>query len=188
MKNTEKKKTPAKKAVAEKAKTAVAVEKKEEVKTCCCCKKSMLDAYLDVLAAYAKFNGRLSRRGYWCFVLFNGLFALLCFLLDAALMTQGLLFLTYGLLTVVPSYAAIARRLHDINRSMWWEMLPLLIIPLILQVAGHYRETLFGWWENMGTLFLVVTYIALVLCFVLCYLLMRKGCEGENKYGEKPCC
>jgi len=135
------------------------------------------------LASYMKFGGRLSRRGYWSFVLFNSLFALLCLLLDGLLLTGGILFLTYGLLTIIPSYAAVARRLHDVNRSMWWGMLPLLVVPLILQVSGYYRATLFAWWPGFATAFLVITYIALVMCFILCYFLLRKGCEGENKYG-----
>ena len=190
MKDTEKKKTPAKtakKAVAQKVKAPVVAEKKEEVKACCC-KKNLVDAYVDVLASYAKFNGRLSRRGYWGFVLFNFIFTMICLFLDAFLLTKGVLFLTYGLLTIVPSYAAVARRLHDINRSMWWEMIPLLIVPLILQIAAYYNTELLGLWKYMGVVYLVITYVALIMCYVLCYFLLKRGCDGANKYGEKPCC
>ena len=195
MKETEKKKTTAKKDVKKVAKveekTLVKEDKKAvapEKECCCCAKRYLIDEYVDVLGAYAKFSGRLSRRGYWGFVLFNSIFALLCLLLDAFLLTNGILFLTYGLLTIVPSYAAVARRLHDINRSMWWEMLPLLVIPLVLQISGYFRTALLGWWSGLGAVFLIVAYGALIMCFILCYLLMRKGCDGANNYGEKPCC
>lgn len=195
MKETENKKTTAKKAVKKPAKveekTLVKEDKKaiEPAKECsCCAKRYLIDEYVDVLGAYAKFSGRLSRRGYWGFVLFNTLFAGLCWLMDLSLSTKGLLFLTYGFLTLLPSYAAVARRLHDVNRSMWWEMIPLIIVPVLLQVAGLFDKELMNLWKGTDDVLLALTFISLIMCYFLCYFLLKRGSEGENKYGEKPYC
>jgi uncharacterized membrane protein YhaH (DUF805 family) len=72
---------------------------------------------------YADFNGRAKRPEFWWFVLF-------IFLVSVALgivseMVSGI----FGLATLVPSLAAGARRLHDTNRSGWWQLIG--IIPVI---------------------------------------------------------
>ncbi|HLD09877.1 MAG TPA: DUF805 domain-containing protein [Methylophilaceae bacterium] len=72
---------------------------------------------------YADFNGRAKRPEYWWFALF-------IFLVSLALnMASEVLSGIFGLATLVPSLAAGARRLHDTNRSGWWQLL--WIIPVI---------------------------------------------------------
>jgi len=72
---------------------------------------------------YADFNGRAKRPEFWWFVLF-------CFLVSMALGIAGqMLSGIFGLATLVPSLAVGARRLHDTNRSGWWQLL--WIVPVI---------------------------------------------------------
>jgi len=193
MKETEKKKTTkrvTKKAVEKKVKQPAVVKSEpvKEEKVCCCGKKRMIDEYLDVLAQYLRFGGRLSRRGYWCYVLFNFLFAMLAFFSDVIFKTGGALFLTYALLTTVPSFAAMSRRLHDIGRSMWWCTLPLLILPLVVKTGYYFGAQLTAIWSQMYVVFLFLAYLSVVLSFFLIYFLMRKGSCEANKYGDKTCC
>ena len=72
---------------------------------------------------YADFSGRASRSEYWWWVLFG-------FLVSAGLgMINEILAGLFSLATLLPYLAVGARRLHDTDRSGWWQLLAL--IPLI---------------------------------------------------------
>lgn len=72
---------------------------------------------------YADFNDRAKRPEYWWFFLF-------CCLLGVATgIVNEVLNLLATLAISLPCYAAGARRLHDTNRSGWWQLL--WIIPII---------------------------------------------------------
>jgi len=91
--------------------------------------------YFAVLRKYAVFGGRARRREYWFFTLFNVIVSLLLIAIDALLGTFsteagiGILSGIYSLAIIIPSLAVSFRRLHDIGRSGWWILIPL--IPLI---------------------------------------------------------
>ena len=72
---------------------------------------------------YADFNGRADRSEYWWFVLFIVIVSL------ATSMVSSVLSGLFSLGTLLPSIAAATRRLHDTNRSGWWQLM--LIIPVI---------------------------------------------------------
>lgn len=72
---------------------------------------------------YAEFTGRASRPEYWWFFLF-------CFLASCALsMFSQVLSGLFSLATIIPSFAVGARRLHETNRSGWWQLL--WLVPLV---------------------------------------------------------
>ena len=93
---------------------------------------------------FTDFNGRAKRPEYWWYFLF-------CFLVGIAteLISENLNFIV-SLILSIPCYAAGARRLHDTNRSGWWQLL--WIIPIIgwivvivfLAQAGEPTENRFG--------------------------------------------
>lgn len=81
------------------------------------------DAIKVCFAKYVDFSGRAQRPEYWWFFLF-------CFLVSLGLgIVSNTVSLLFSLGTLLPSLAAGARRLHDTNRSGWWQLL--WIIPLI---------------------------------------------------------
>ena len=84
--------------------------------------------YLHVLKNYATFQGRATRKEYWMFVLFN--FIIWCVLSAIELITDMPPFLriVYLVAVFIPSLAVTARRLHDIGRSGWWQLIN--IIPI----------------------------------------------------------
>jgi len=72
---------------------------------------------------YADFNGRARRSEYWWFFLFIVLVSL------ALAMVSDIVSGLFSLGILLPSIAAAARRLHDTNRSGWWQLIAL--IPVI---------------------------------------------------------
>jgi len=85
--------------------------------------------YLEVLKKYAVFSGRARRMEYWMFTLFYILiyFALLIGLgFVAGAKIAGTIVMIYGLAMFVPSLAVAVRRMHDIGRSGWWILLPIV--------------------------------------------------------------
>ena len=72
---------------------------------------------------YADFTGRATRSEFWWWVLFA--------LLAAAALSviSDKLSAVFSIATLVPYIAVTARRLHDTDRSGWWQLLGL--IPLI---------------------------------------------------------
>ncbi len=90
--------------------------------------------YVEVMKKYAVFAGRARRKEYWMFVLFNIIIAfaigfVLGFIggvlgIGTALSTP--ITTVYSLAVLVPGIAVAVRRMHDIGRSGWWILCPLL--------------------------------------------------------------
>jgi len=79
--------------------------------------------YLHVLQNYANFNGRARRKEYWMFQLFNAIFAYSLMFIDLAL-ELGFLNLVYSLAVLIPGIAVGVRRMHDVNKSGWFILIP----------------------------------------------------------------
>ncbi len=100
-----------------------------------------------LLEKYATFNGRAGLDEYWWYILFATLGNVIFASLDSFLgTTAGFMYQEnieiktslfsgmFSLLTLIPSIAVATRRLHDVNKSGWWQLLMLTIIgifPLI---------------------------------------------------------
>ena len=84
-----------------------------------------------ILGKYATFSGRASRSEYWYFLLFLFLLAIVTSIFDAAIFPGNELkpiYSIFSLLTIIPSISAAARRLHDVDRSGWWQLLYFTIV------------------------------------------------------------
>lgn len=88
---------------------------------------------------YATFSGRASRSAYWWWFLFSCIGGFVIGLLDAALFSGDAasaavvspLNLVFNLAMLIPSIAVTTRRLHDVNKSGWWQLLCITIIGII---------------------------------------------------------
>lgn len=92
----------------------------------------VIDAVKACLAKYADFNGRASRAEYWWFFL-----AVLLGSAAASLIALRV-YALFSVVTVLPMIAVGARRLHDTNRSGWWQLLALVpfgVIAVIILLA-----------------------------------------------------
>lgn len=93
------------------------------------------DAVRSVLTCYAEFQGRAARSEFWWYVLFYLLVQLVAAVLDVALFPElafGVFETIAGLALLLPSIAVTARRLHDTDRSGWWQLIGLLPIVGLL--------------------------------------------------------
>ena len=74
--------------------------------------------------AYAQITGRASRSEYWWFVLFTAIASGAAGALDV-LFPGDLLQTLFGLATLIPGIVLGIRRMHDVNKSGWWILLPI---------------------------------------------------------------
>ena len=79
---------------------------------------------------YAEFNGRAARPEFWWWVLFVFLLSWVGQLISSSLGSM------LSLVTLLPSLAVAARRLHDTGRSGWWQLVG--FIPLLGWVVMIY--------------------------------------------------
>ena len=110
------------------------------------------------LRRYAVFSGRSQRAEFWFFMLFSTLIQVALMVLDDAM---GWVYLVDGiengvtstialLALLLPTLSVGARRLHDIGKSGWWQLLILLpvvgfIILLFFWVRdGQAGQNLYG--------------------------------------------
>lgn len=84
---------------------------------------TLLDAVSTCFKKYATFDGIAQRSEFWWFFLF-------CTLVSAVLALFGdTVRVIFSIATILPSLAVGARRLHDTDRSGWWQLL--MFIPVI---------------------------------------------------------
>jgi len=97
--------------------------------------------FLDALNKYADFSGKANRQQFWMFIL---IYLLIYIGLAVVENILGIMFLTllYSFGLLVPSLSIGARRLHDTNRSGWWQLIMLIpIIGLIVLIVFFAQET-----------------------------------------------
>ncbi|WP_165856311.1 DUF805 domain-containing protein [Marinobacter sp. JSM 1782161] len=86
-----------------------------------------MDEFIDGFRRYADFSGRATRRQYWMFFLVYFLISLAANVIDLA-MGSFILSTVFSVVVLVPSISLGARRLHDIGRSGWWQLLMFVIV------------------------------------------------------------
>ena len=95
---------------------------------------------------YATFSGRASRSEFWYFALFTLIAGFVTAIIDTMIFgytveDYGPLNTILNVVVFIPSLAVGARRLHDTNKSGWWQLIYLTIIGIILLIV---------WWATMG--------------------------------------
>lgn len=109
-----------------------------------------MEFFIRAYKNYANFNGRDTRQQYWMFYLFYIIAYIVLNIVDAVLGTGGLLSGIFALASFVPAIAIAARRLHDINKSGWWQLLVLIpiigaiVLIVFLVKQGEDGENRFG--------------------------------------------
>jgi uncharacterized membrane protein YhaH (DUF805 family) len=85
---------------------------------------------------YATFSGRASRPEFWWFFLFQILVSI------AASMLGDIVAGLVSLALLLPALAVGARRLHDIGKTGWWQLVMLTGIGFLLLIY---------WWVQPGS-------------------------------------
>jgi uncharacterized membrane protein YhaH (DUF805 family) len=108
--------------------------------------------YLKVLRQYADFKGRARRKEFWMFTLFHTIFYIALVILDNLLGTTRQGVFSFGWLesiyywaTFVPTLAVTCRRLHDIGKSGWWNLLIfVLLVGWIILTVWRCKDSQAG--------------------------------------------
>ena len=118
-------------------------------------------AIIKCFMLYFVFKGRAKRAEFWWFFLFLMILGVMTSIIDSTLGTQivtndmgtitevdaqktGIFSTVVQLITFIPGVAVGARRLHDTNRSGWWQLLWIVIligwIPLFIFFASSSKN------------------------------------------------
>lgn len=118
-------------------------------------------AIIKCFMLYFVFKGRAKRAEFWWFFLFLMILGVMTSIIDSTLGTQivtndmgtitevddqktGIFSTVVQLITFIPGLAVGARRLHDTNRSGWWQLLWIVIligwIPLFIFFASPSKN------------------------------------------------
>ena len=94
---------------------------------------------------YAEFSRRASRSEFWWFALFCFIGGIVTAIVDVMILgyspeSYGPINTIFSVITFLPGIAVGARRLHDINKSGWWQLLILTIIGIILLIIWFAAE------------------------------------------------
>jgi uncharacterized membrane protein YhaH (DUF805 family) len=134
---------------------------------------TFIDAIKIGFKKYFDFNGRASRSEYWYFWLFG--WAINIILLTLAFKVSKVFFwieVIVFLAMIIPWISLTARRLHDANKTGWYQLAP--------AVAGALTRIPI---PSIGIIFSVLNIILAIYLFVL---YASRGTEGSNKYGNYP--
>ena len=107
--------------------------------------------FVGAVKKYAVFAGRARRKEFWFFYLFYVIFALAAASVDSVLGTEysvaetasiSLFSSVFVIAMMLPTFAVLARRLHDIGRSGWWILIGLIpIIGAIVLLIFTVRDS-----------------------------------------------
>lgn len=83
--------------------------------------------FIQCLKKYAVFKGRARRKEYWFFMFFGWLIGIGVLVCDAVIFGNdgGGLFAIYQIGLFVPTIAVLVRRMHDVDKSGWFCLIPI---------------------------------------------------------------
>ena len=110
---------------------------------------------------YSDFKTRSPRSEFWWFALFQVIVNLLTSPIYVLAIITSIIF-------ILPSLAVGARRLHDTNRSGWWQLLQLPTIYIFIQPGI----------SNFATIAIFLPVIPLIIWWI------QTGTTTANKYGD----
>ncbi|MCP4440872.1 MAG: DUF805 domain-containing protein [Aureispira sp.] len=111
-----------------------------------------MEWYKVCMQKYADFSGRARRSEFWYFFLMNFLIGIVTTIIDRTIGTfdprtgYGVVNGIYSLAVFIPSLAVGARRLHDIGKSGWLQLIVLIplvgiIVLIVFWATEGVRET-----------------------------------------------
>ena len=134
------------------------------------------DAVKICFKKFFDFKGRASRSEYWYFTLFIMVGYVVGFTLGFIAPVFFIINGIFFLVIIIPWVAVAARRLHDINKSGWFQLIPLPAGILEFIFAENRQQTL-------EIIFLIV---GLILYIYLIILFCTSGDSKQNRFGKYP--
>lgn len=96
-----------------------------------------MEWFVKVLKNYATFKGRARRKEYWMFTLFSIIISIVLTIIDVSIGTfslevgRGLFSTLFSLGVIIPTIAVGVRRMHDVNKSGWFLLIPIYNLILV---------------------------------------------------------
>jgi uncharacterized membrane protein YhaH (DUF805 family) len=123
-------------------------------------------------------QGRIGRRSYWLFMGLSIAVGLIAGVIDGFAFSNfesGPVAAIMSLASVFPSICIQTKRLHDLGRSGWFQLVPILaLLPAV--------SLFFGGGEVYPAIAIFIVVVAFGGMFI--WLGFFKGQPGPNKYGE----
>jgi len=158
--------------------------------------RSPIDYYIGAFRKYADFSGRARRSEYWWFILGDVIINTVLWFINIEL-----IYFLFNLATLIPLLAVTARRLHDVGKTGWLQLLGIIasivisisaLLSLFLGFAGGV--ILFsGNSSEIGSGILGIAVILAILSLIsvcviiwLFILYIKDSTPGTNKYGPNP--
>ena len=93
-----------------------------------------MDSIKSALVKYFDFKGKATRKEFWTFYFFSLIIAFAFGAIEALLGIKGLSSLVI-LAVVIPSISCGVRRMHDVGKSGWFIIVPLLNLVFLLSAS-----------------------------------------------------
>ena len=154
-------------------------------------KPSVINYILKCFKCCFDFKSRACRKEFWSFALFDLcvtiwfaiIITIVVNILDSCKVPpDNIVVMTINILKIpliIPVLAVTVRRLHDLNKSGLYVILPCLCVMLeILKIfpKGVFKE--YYWY--------LVAFNLTVYIFYVLFFFMKNGNSGTNKYGTDP--
>ena len=82
-----------------------------------------MNYYVEVLKKYADFKGRARRSEFWYFTLLSAIISIILIVITDH-SEFSIVEKIYRLAVIIPSLAVGVRRMHDVNKSGWYYLIP----------------------------------------------------------------
>jgi len=123
---------------------------------------------------YASFSGRASRSEFWFFYLFGIAVYAICILLAVTVSFQFFWVLgIFAIGMILPALGVTVRRLHDINKSGWF-----FLLPIPFDIVARLLE------RSNEIVSLIFSIISLGIYIYLLVLYCTDGDKKNNKFGK----
>ena len=154
--------------------------------------KSLWEYFVSCITEkYFCFKGRARRKEYWSFVLFNFLITFVLGFISGFLGASGgdtagidILSGLVSLAFIIPGYAVLFRRLHDVNFSGWWATGPIIAALLFFGLAAAAGNGSGN--SEAEQILTILGALAFLPYLVVIVLIFFKSDMHENKYGPVP--
>lgn len=149
--------------------------------------------YIQVIKNYTNFKGRARRKEYWMFTLFHLIFGIIAMIIDNTMgitftnpgtgltMGYGYIYLFYGLFALLPGFAVLVRRLHDIGKSGRL-LLFVFIASIVFSLAVYFITKIGG--SAIASILIMLFFLGICIWFIV--MLCKDSTPGPNKYGPNP--
>ena len=138
---------------------------------------------------YLVFKGRATRAEFWWWAAFWIAGLIITGIIDQISGLTSVLNVIFWAATLIPSISVGSRRLHDINKTGYWQLLwivPIVATVIIILIGLRTDRANLDGWSLYDTAIGITSVLTFIVIFLLIYYLAQQGDKGPNKYGDDP--